>query len=169
MVEKFVYPHLPLINIDIDPMTRYKPPGFPAGTPERNPNKHSDKIKNETIRMQEDITRKAEAKGIDPRLIFKIEYESPIAEKNLNTVGCTLLADLGGEAQVVFADDQKMERFFETLAQYSQGEKPDQKYPSYNNIFANIKNIKPLEPVDCMGPKLRKLEEINDQQYYWLE
>jgi len=164
----FVYPHLELINVPHDKNERYKFGGG-IGPSEKDREEHSRKIKKEIDEVQETINIKAQDTGINPRLIFKIEYENSFSKDQLRRAGFSFLGDLpGNKAQVVFSDQEGMEIFLEKWCEYSEGELTDKEYPQYRSVFDNIMSIKPLDADDRKGPKLKN-EEIIDDEKYWLD
>lgn len=154
---EFVYPHLELVNAaPYNKDERYKYGGG-IGPSEKDRKEHSRKIKEDIDEVQETINIKAKDTGINPRLIFKIEYENSFSKDQLRRAGFIFLGNLpGNKEQVVFSDQEGMEIFLEKWQEYSEGELTDKEYPQYRNIFDNIISIKPLDAEDRKGPKLKK-------------
>ncbi|WP_027339975.1 S8 family peptidase [Halonatronum saccharophilum] len=169
---KFPYPNLELVNIPHDKEERYKsqPGGGAFIPPDKDRKTHSEQVKTDIDRIQKQIKQQAKDKGINPHLIFKIEYEKPLLEDDLMRGGCRLLGEIptGGKAQVVFSNEEMMEQFLERWDKYSNGELTSSNNPPYVSFFNNIKQLKRLEPEDRKGSKLQG-KEIIDDEYYWVD
>lgn len=162
-MSKFNYPHLPIYKLDLHE-ERYKPNSGYDRSKEVNNKSHSTSIK----QGLETTINKINS-SLDPNLIFKVQLKDQLSEKDIDSLDLRLLSDTSSEAYIVFSDDIEVSTFKDKLKKYSEWEdSDDQKKPSYNGIFSNIKNILPLEPSDRIGYRLSKID-INDSASYWVD
>jgi len=168
--KNYTYDNIKMSKITHDKDERYKQPGFNSSGKRKSRKKHSKKIKSDLDYVTETIENKSRDFNIDPKLIFKIEYERQISEKDLGRFGCDFLGDIttGNKAQIVFSNQERLKEFHNKWKKYESGELNESGNPQYYNFFNNIISIKRLEPEDRKGPKIKGIEII-DSNDYWVD
>ncbi|MFW5889720.1 MAG: S8 family peptidase [Bacillota bacterium] len=167
--EKYPYENIEMTNISHEGGNRYKPDtGF--DTSKKSRSKHSKKIKSEIDSITNTIDSKSQKFNIDPKLIFKIEYERKISEDDLKRFGCDFLGDIitGNEAQIVFSNKERLKDFLSRWKKYDSGELTEGGNPKHYSFFNNIKSLKRLEPEDRKGPKIKNID-IDETKDYWVD
>jgi hypothetical protein len=150
------YEHLPLPKVEIELPRRTKP-GFPGKDKRSDRSSHGSLLLTQAVSLTEEIEKKPNHFGINPKLIFKIKVrENDALENNLPSLGLNLLAKepKAKQAIVVFADDNRLAEFQNRLSSYATPlEGPEYTY------LDDIEELVPLEPEDRIGPLL-KLEPL---------
>ncbi len=150
------YEHLPLPKVEIELPRRTKP-GFPGKDKRNDRSSHGSLLLTQAVSLTEEIEKKPNHFGINPKLIFKIKVrENDALENNLPSLGLNLLAKepKAKQAIVVFADYNRLAEFQNRLSSYATPlEGPEYAY------LDDIEELVPLEPEDRIGPLL-KLEPL---------
>jgi len=158
MTDKLPHLRLPVM---LEGLPRSKKKAYSKPKKERSDTERAEfgmKALDESDKIIEKISKWKDKYGnrIDPALIFKIEANSPINEKDLDRMGLKVLGVDYKDAVVVFASDAHLTEFKNVMEQHA-GVKKGYKY-LFIDAFEKIHEI---EPQDKIGIRLRKepLEE----------
>ncbi|OFV67323.1 MAG: subtilase family protein [Candidatus Syntrophoarchaeum caldarius] len=121
------------------------------------------KALDESEKIIEDFSKWKSKYGdkIDPKLIFKIEANSPINENDLGRMGLKILGVDYKDAVVVFADDEHLTAFKRMIEEYANEIPPDQENAKHAFIHA-FEDIRKIAPGEKIGVRLRK-EPLKDE------
>ncbi|RZN41482.1 MAG: S8 family peptidase [Methanophagales archaeon ANME-1-THS] len=157
-------PHLPL-PVMVEGLTRRKKKAYSKPKKERSDAERAEfgkKVLDETDRIIENFSKWKDKYGdrINPALIFKIEANSPINEKDLDRMGVKVLGVDYKDAVVVFADNEHLTEFKRMVEEHSGEIPPSQKGARHAFIYA-FEGIREIISNEKIGIRLRKepLEE----------
>src|SRR5690554_6612534 len=111
--DQYPYENIEMTNVLHQREERYKQQNKFPGPKKKKRGNHSTIIKQDIDEIEGKIIENAKDKGIDPKLIFKIEYDRKISEDMLKRFGCSFMGDLPttGNAQVVFSNPERLQQF----------------------------------------------------------
>jgi len=146
--------HLPLRKFDFE-ASRRKRPGFAPGT-YRDFEKHSKKLQRQITGVLSNFHDNPPPKGINPALILRLSLVGFIDEDEWRKAGLTLVGQEDKNTLVLFASDEKLERFQKELALYQGGPQEGRKNAPYAGIFNNIEEVRQLSPADRIGRQFKQ-------------
>ncbi|MCZ7399119.1 MAG: S8 family peptidase [Candidatus Methanoperedens sp.] len=157
-------PHL-FLPVIVKGLAKKKRKGFTKPKKERNDSERASfgkKVLDETDKLIEDFSKWKDKYGnnIDPALIFKIEANSAISEKDLERMGLKILGVDYKDAVVVFANDSHLTEFKRMIQEYSNEIPSDQKGAKQAFIHA-FEDVRIITPEEKKGIRLQK-EPIRD-------
>lgn len=157
-------PYLPL-PVVIEGLPKKKGKGFPRDGKKRDGTERADfsiKVLDETDKLIRDLSKWKDKYGdaIDPALIFKIEANSNINEKDLGRMGLKVLGVDYKDAVVVFANDDHLIEFRRMVEEYS-GEIPATQKDAKNAFIHTFDDVCKIMSEDKKGIRLKK-EPLQD-------
>lgn len=152
-------PHLPLPVI-VKGLAKKKKKGFTKPRKERNDSERASfgkKVLDETDKLIEDFSKWKDKyrTNIDPALIFKIEANSAINEKDLERMGLKVLGVDYKDAVVVFANDTHLTEFKRLINEYS-SERPSYQKGAKQAFIHSFENVRILTYEEKKGIRLIK-------------
>ena len=105
------------------------------------------------------VTRQPRPTAIDPALILRVRLSANIDEDMWRSAGLTLIGKEEDRVLVLFSSDTELTEFSRRLEAYQSGPSGTQKNAPYAGLFANIDEVRRIQPEDRIG-RLLKLERI---------
>lgn len=157
MTDKLPHLRLPVM---VEGLTRKKKKAYSKPKKERSDAERAEfgmKVLDETDKIIEKFSKWKDKYGdrINPALIFKIEANSPINEKDLDKMGLKVLGVDYKDAVVVFADNEHLTEFRRMIKEHSGKIPPSQKSAKYAFIHA-FEDVREIMSDEKKGIGLRK-------------
>ena len=141
--------------------SRRVPPGF-GQTPQRNPRRHGQELKDQLSSFRPQSTSRASLDGVDARFVFKIRSDAGFSDDH--TLELRQLQVLGNDDHAtyfVLAEDGGRV-FAETLDRYSQGQDFDGGAGELSSLYNKIDSIELYGVSDRTGPGIAELPSDGD-------